>query len=559
MAGNILTPEEIFGDANQSFIPKTDLISESRVGETIISRVYLHGRELPDAQVKIYSVIAHGMQLAMMPAIIVFSDLEKGIDEDFIVELANKGYYVFAIDLAGIREEGYYTIYPESISYANYFNSKNNLFDVKTDIKHTCHYEWGVAGKYALSFVTGQPFITRTGAIGIESGATALWHVAATSKNLAAAVFIKNAGWKTYKGRRKFGNSTDPQLSDSMLKYVAGVEPQSYAMHVKCPTLIVSATNDKENDFDRAYDTASRIGERVYKAVSASVERSENISEKEYEGILCFLNGCLFGAENANKLFPKEPELKCGEDGEKIFAEVSFSASDLNNLSLFVGNGVSDPALRVYKKITEYKTEKVGKATFSFVPEKGYEKVYIFACAEYKNGFSLITPIICKPIPFKPEKRASEKILFSGIKEDTFENFVGLEKDCITPIDFNGEEEAKLVSGPMDIKGITSTRGIKTYKINSEKDKPMDDASLMFDCSMEQGGEITVEFLTGEESSEIYSASISVAGGAVWHNVIIEINKLKTDQGKILKSYSKVSEVRILGTGKFIINNILWV
>ena len=312
MAGNILTPEEIFGDVNINFIPKTDLISESRVGETIISRVYLHGRELPDGQVKIYSVIAHGMQLAMMPAIIVFSDINKGIDEDFIVELANKGYYVFAIDLAGIREEGYYTIYPESISYANYFNSKNNLFDVKTDIKHTCHYEWGVAGKYALSFVTGQPFITRTGAIGIESGATALWHVAATSKNLAAAVFIKNAGWKTYKGRRKFGNSTDPQLSDSMLKYVAGVEPQSYAMHVKCPTLIVSATNDKENDFDRAYDTASRIGERVYKAVSASVERAENISQKEYEGILSFLNGCLFGVENANKLFPKEPELKCG-------------------------------------------------------------------------------------------------------------------------------------------------------------------------------------------------------------------------------------------------------
>ena len=255
MAGNILTPTEIWEGFKSDKDIKTELISESRVNDIIISRVYLSGRKVQDGRVKIYG---------MLPAVIVFSDVKKGIDEDFAVQLASHGYYVFAIDFAGRKEDGYYTLYPDSLSYANYDEAKDLLFSVPNSVKETCYYEWGAIGKNVLSFVSNLPFVTRIGAIGIDDGATPLWHVASGEKKLSCAVFVKNAGWASCFGRRKFSGERDPQFSDNMLKFVAGIEPQSYAMTVKCPTLLVATTNSVKYDFDRVYDTASRAQRAVF-------------------------------------------------------------------------------------------------------------------------------------------------------------------------------------------------------------------------------------------------------------------------------------------------------
>jgi len=70
MAGNILTPTEIWEGFKSDKDIKTELISESRVGDIIISRVYLGGRKVQGGRVKIYGIIAHNVQMAMLPAII---------------------------------------------------------------------------------------------------------------------------------------------------------------------------------------------------------------------------------------------------------------------------------------------------------------------------------------------------------------------------------------------------------------------------------------------------------------------------------------------------------
>jgi len=559
MAGNILTPTEIWEGFKSDKDIKTELISESRVGDIIISRVYLGGRKVQGGRVKIYGIIAHNVQMAMLPAIIVFSDVKKGIDEDFAVELASKGYYVFAIDFAGKKEDGYYTIYPDSLSYANYDEAKDLLFSVPKSVKETCYYEWGAIGKNVLSFVASQPFVTRIGAIGIDDGATPLWHVASGEKNLAAAVFVKNAGWASCFGRRKFSGERDPQFSDNMLKFVAGIEPQSYAMTVKCPTLLVATTNSVKYDFDRVYDTASRISERVYKAVAYSVG-VENVSARGYDDILKFFEGCLFGMENANKIFPSEPEIKCEEDGGTVTAEITAGEQGLKSVSLFVAEDVAEPSLRFYRKVDKFKMNKYGRYVFTYKPNIGAKSAYIFAETVYENGFYLNTPVLCKTFNVKDADVHKAKILFSGIKEKTFANFTPIEKETGSSIDFKGEDRIRTAVGPMGIKGVTSDIGIMTFRVNRERNKPTDDSILRFDVYTEKEGEITVEFVTDYIDSPLsYRYTFSVSGGKIWHSVMVEKNKLKTQEGRIIKGYSNLNVIRIYGTGKYLINNVLWI
>ena len=563
MAGNILTPQALWGNFKLDKVPQSEIISEKKVGDVIVSHVYIDGRNTQAGQVKVYATIARNVQLSIMPAVLIVQDFEKRSGDDVVIELAKRGYMAVSVDVSGKREDGLnYTLYPEDIDYANYVNVKDTLTEIKKGVKDSCWYEWGLAVRYVLGYLKNQPCVNSIGAIGIKDGATLLWQIAGTDNSLSAFVAVMNAGWQAYKNQFKFKTAgADVQMSDDMFKYVAGVEPQSYATGVKCPTLMLVATNSNRYDADRAYDTVARIDDKIYSAIDYTPNAVSNVGSSAIRNTILFLDEFLMrGLKNAENL-PTNPEVKCAIKNGKMEIEVLADETELAELCAFVSEGMETPCLRAWKKISGKDKNEKGRRVFYYSPYPESGIVTFFVQARYDNSFTVCSPISAKK--FKPEEvniKHKERIVFSGREEDAVSIFGErslVDESFSLKIDKNIGVKEK--SGPMGISGAYAENGLVTFKINAEKDKPVDDAMLMLDVYVKSDDELTVKLICdyfGKKTE--YMCKVAVKGGKVWHNVQIDMNKFKTADGKIIKSYSQVNAIEFMLNGTYIINNVLW-
>ena len=563
MAGNILTPQALWGNFKRDKEPSAETISEKKVGDVIVSHVFISGRNTQTGQVKIFATIARNVQLSIMPAVLIVQDLESRSGDDVVIELAKRGYMAVSIDIAGKREDGLnYTLYPEEIEYANYVNVNETLTEIEKGVKDSCWYEWGIAVRYAIGYLKNQPCISSIGAIGIKGGATLLWQVAGTDNSLSAFVAVMNAGWQAYKNQFKFKVAgTDTQMSENMFKYVAGVEPQSYATGVKCPTLMLVATNSNRYDADRAYDTVARIDDKIYSTLDYTPNAVSNVGISAIRNTILFLDEFLMRGLKTAENLPSNPEVKCAIKNGKIEIEVLADETELSELCAFVSEGVETPCLRAWRKISGKDKNEKGRRVFYYSPYPESGIVTFFVQARYDSGFTVCSPISAKK--FKPEEveiKYKERIVFSGREEDAVSIFGErslVDESFSLKIDKNVGVKEK--SGPMGISGAYAENGLITFKINAEKDKPVDDAMLMLDVYVKSDDELTVKLICdyfGKKTE--YMCKVAVKGGKVWHNVQLDMNKFKTADGKIIKSYSQVNAIEFSLNGTYIINNVLW-
>ncbi len=561
MAGSILTPMAIWGNFKVPFIPKAEIIDERQEGDIIVSRILIEGRVTPKGQVKICATVSRGVQLGFMPAVIIFKDFGD-TDCSMDISIAKLGYMTFSIDIEGKREgKEFYTEYPEDLPYAVYENVKDDLKRVDKDIITTCWYEWAMVARYALKYIKSLPYVTKVGGIGVSSAATVLWQLA-LDKNLSAAAFVMNAGWTAYNGLYKFAGKADPQLSDDMLMFIAGVEPQSYAAHINCPALVVAATNSPRFDADRVTDTLARIKKDFFVALDYSVGRTDGIDSAGYKNILAFLNEFLM-RENGGCDYPFNPEIKCEFSCGKVTAEVTADGHDLKEIALYSAEEILNPALRSWYKNDVY-TEKSGnKYKFEYMPYADSGAAFFFARAVYKSGFALSTNICA--VKFGEGEggvRFKSNVVYSGRIQNAQSVFSALPKagDKIHA-DVDGHAEVLVKTGPMDIAGIFAEKGLRTFKINAKKDRPADGAMLMLDFYSEGETELFVKLVAdyfGKNRAD-YSVRVRVKGGNVWNNVKLNMQSFKTPEGMTLKSYKNINAIEFICDGAYLINNVLWV
>ncbi len=565
MAGTILTPSAIWGDFNITETPSVKIVGEKMQGDTVLTRILIDGRTTENGTVKIYGVVARSIQVAVMPAVLIVQDVKNPSDDDLAVEFAKRGYYALSIDIAGYGDDReFYTIYPDDVSYSNYYYVKDNLYEVVGDVKKTCWYEWTAVVKYAIAYLKGQSCVTKIGGVGIAESATPLWQVAATEDTLSASVFVMNAGWRAYDKNFKFGSNGAPQFSENMMKYVAGVEPQSYSSHVKCPSLLLCAANSKEYDLDRSYDTIARIDADVYTAVDYSVSFAEHLESSALNDIFLFFGEFLINAKKRTGLLPDEVGVKCDFADGILETEVSCDEKNLREVSLYIAEETPNPALRTYRKLSKYVQTENGNYKFTFTPYHESGIVFLFARVKYKNGFSVSSNVAAKRFKETDVKFGhKENIVYSGRISNAESVFVaGFDGKELNSFRMEKDESNQVTvsKGPMDIDGVFAENGLTTFKVNAKRDKPNDDALLMFDSYLVADGTLTVKLVTDIEGSPTeYSTTINLNGGNVWHNVKLEKSRFKTEEGRILKSYEKVNSLSFKCSGKYLINNVLWV
>ena len=560
MEGTILTPTAVWKDFAINGDLTFEIVGEEKKGEIQFTRLYLNGRTVEDGAVKIYGVLARNLNVISAPAVLSVLDFKNGADACFAERLAKEGYASFTVDVAGEypgREA--HTIYPKSLSYANYNPENLNKAAIEGEVCNTFWYEWGCVVKYALAFLRGQRFVSSVGTFGINAAAAPLWYAVATEKNLACAVFVGNAGWNGYRGSFKFENSEEPEPDDDRFKFLAAADPQAYARHVACPVYILSPTNSDIYDVDRACDTAARINENYYAATDYSQGSRETVDYGCFTSALVFMKNYLYGGK---KPLPAAVSLKAEIVDGEISVEVAPETRGLKKLALYVAEGAIKPQYRCWKSV-EPKASVDGKYVYSYQPYAESGMASFYAEAIYADGFRRTSPVVYKF--FAPnEVKSSQKfrILYSSRITDCETAFYPAKENLLPPFGTETEKIAgvELKKGPMDMHGISCARGILTFKVNGEKYRPMDGMLLMLDVYGKTACDLTVKMIAdyfGKKTE--YCCTFTLVGGDIWQNVKIEQNRFKTFEGMILKTYEKIEAIEFSSDKECVINNVLWV
>lgn len=563
MAGEILTPSSIWSDVKIESIPSVEIIGEYKTGNVTLTRMRIDGRTVNDGTVKIYAVLAKKQSKKQAPAIFILQKFTDGADETLATDLAKKGYIAFVVNVGG--EDGVntnHTIYPPSLEYANYLDvnfDENYIID--GDVKKTYWYEWGLTARYALKYLISLPEVSKIAGLGIGDSATVLWHMTASNK-FDCLAFILNAGWRAYKGNFKFQGNVDQQFSDSQLNYLAGIEPQAYANHVTAPTIILSATNSADYDFERLHDTYARINGKLPAITSSSVGMRDCVSKQDYENLLKFLKQNLSAGEKSVCSIPKDPNIKCDVKNGKINCQVSVDKKQLKEVCVYVAEEKFNPALRQWQRVDLIQSSN-GDYQCEYTPYNKSKVAFLFVKATYKNGYIIDSDVVCKKFTESEIERGHKsKIIYSSREENSDSAFYPAGNKAKKPYgmvidqDFSVEEK----TGAMDITGITSKTGLLSFRIGLEKYRPLDDGILLLDAYLKDGGKITVKLVCDYFGNKReYVASLMVNGGEVWHNLKFTLNNFKTAEGMALRTLKDVQAIEIHADGEYLINNVLWV
>ena len=320
---NILTPLSLWGQFDDSLPTNAEIISATETDGVVIERVSFLGRNTDDGRVKIAAAFAYDSVSPALETVIVFSDSVDTIDEGVLKLFVSRGYSALMVDYRGKWKDcDFFTQYPECIGYANtrMCGRYKDFVDESADV--TSWYEWVAVGIYACKYVRERTGGSGIAVVGMHDGGEIAWKVGAAVK-LSCIIPVCAAGWKAYAGVSKYLNE-EPQLDSERYRFIAGIDSQAYAPYVKCPVLMLCSTNDERFDYDRAYDTFSRINPEFSEqsAISYSVRCNSGIGEKSVNDMFMFLDKYL---KKRQVFIPKPAEVTVEMDKKaNLVARVNF-------------------------------------------------------------------------------------------------------------------------------------------------------------------------------------------------------------------------------------------
>lgn len=558
MASTIYTPVTIFNDFKIEGDLKEKNAFLTDVDGVKVKKFYLDGNKEKDGTVQIFCTAVYSTSEDLSSALIVVPDYRGGIDEDFMICLAKRGYAVFSADVLGEDDKPYYTRYPKSLAHATLAIAKDNIYTVKDDVKGTCWYEWARVYKHLSEYVFNQGF-KFVGGIGFGRLATVLYHVSANEKRFSALAFMYNAGWEAQKEKHdKTTSSAD--FSDEMIKYLAGIEPEAYVPYISCPMYFLSATNSSVFEMDRTADTVIRAKASKYSVLDYSVNTKEFANFNHFNNVLYFFDKV--NKEGKSPDLPEVQDLKCDVLTDRIRAINEFGKVIPKSVCLYASEGSTDPEERIWTKVEEVKPEKdANSVVFEYFPKKENSDVYLFIRSEFDKGYKAGSNVVMKRTDGMDIKtKNTNKVIFSSRDDYAETVFFPVKPKLKTPIDYLGGYSVKREKGPMDIEGVSCLSGLQTLKTLSDGDL-LEDSVLVMDIYVKGDALVKVSLLHVDQNGnkKRYACYFKLKGEEIWHNVKAELSKFKSEEGANLRSFENVKSIRIESDAEFILNNALWV
>lgn len=554
---NIITPTSLWSDFDDTLDLCAEKLSEESRNGIKFAEVTFLGRETGAGRVKVYGVYAFDETAPSSDTVIIFPDSSDGIDKALLEMFVKKGYSALMIDYRGEWDgEQRFTVYPENIGYANTLKCGRKKEFVDESADKTSWYEWVAVGIYARKFAAQMSGSENIAVVGIRDGGEIAWKLAVARK-FACAIPVCAVGWLAYFGVSKY-RTDENQLDNERYRFIGGIDSQAYAPYVQCPMLLLCSTNDVRFDYDRAYDTFSRINPDFAEesTITYSVKCDATIDSKSTANMFKFLDKHLKGRQ---MVIPQPGDITVSVDKEQnLIATVKFDAAgDIVESGTYMAEDAIDSSIREWMPCASKKI-----SANEFVSRLDIYKdtalLFVIAYATYVNGFTVWSKIAVKKLSGR-FKNSSDKrnVMFSARN--------GVEGFCISDTRsatiggvFFTDKVAlpQIVEKAKGIKGIYSEHGLTTYRLNSARYSPSRDKVLKVDVFCDTTSEIT---LTIEDAvtGEVFRYSQSIIGG-VWQSLVLKSKLFKTVNGVPLSDYSHNVRFCVSCEEKYAINNVMW-
>ena len=558
---SILTPLALWRKFDDSQPLNEFIVKREEKDGILYSFLCFSGRKTETGRVRIYGLFARPAEGESFPAILLLPDAGKGFDRAFIARFVRLGYAVFTVDYSG-KDEGRerYTVYPEDIPYANFATVGRHMDYVDDDAIGTSWYEWTAVGRYALKYLKSRPDVSKIGVIGIRTGGEIAWKLM-LSPDVSCGVPICAAGWIAYRGINKFQKDNELLIDNERQRFLAGVDSQSYAQFVSCPVLMLCSTNDGRFDYDRAYDTYSRINSKVDCVISYTVNNSSYIGPQGLTDLDMFLAKYL---KRQHVFIPKPLDITVfiDEEGDLVANVKKDNRGESVGVHLFLAEDCLVSSQRDWRESRRKKKENENSVTFYLDAYENAKTVFVFAQAEYSSGFTASSKIAFKEIDgafrngiprtrilYSTEEGNADCFACSDVADYSFGDCI-LDGSVCRPV---------LTDAFKGIKGVCSERGLKTFRINNPIYRPSEDALISIDFCGWEAGFVCVRIAEIQEGRILpYVAKVWLNGSRGWENSVLQPGDFKTQEGQPLKSFSTAISLSFTANFKFCLNNILW-
>mgnify|MGYP001151231598 CR=1 FL=1 len=575
----ILTPISLWKDFDDSQ-PLDATVGGEKIQDGVkYEYVNFAGRKTDDGRVSVFGIFAYDAETPSQDGVVIIPDSSETADERLLKMFVDNGYSALMVDIRGdigarngaSSAEGKgnegtgicgkfipFTVYPPSVAYANYYSAGRHIDYADEGADKTSWYEWVAVGLYARNYLSERVKNDKIGVVGIRDGGEVAWKLAYAGK-FSCAIPVCAVGWRAYKGFSKFGTA-EPEFDEERRRFMAAIDSQAYAPYVKCPVLMLCSTNDPDFDYDRAYDTFSRINPEFagQSVIAYSVKSNACIAQKSTKDMFMFLDRYI---KQRQVFIPKPAELTVTvDDNDNLIARTAFDdAGVVENFGLFMAEDCKNPTVRDWVR-SRYKG-KVSDTEHEFYLDVYNKTSVLFALCYvmYTNGFTVWSKITVKKISGTFRNSQSKcRVMYSSRNGIDCFSLADYGSYAVAGTFFENEDIfPKMVSGN-GLKGIYCVCGLSTYRLNSPRYAPSAGSLLKFDIFVDK--DCTVELsMTSVSDGTVYSLRISVIGGT-WQSEVLESKLFKSTGGMPLADYCVPSGLMftIKCDERYALNNVMW-
>lgn len=552
----ILTPVSLWKnfDGGLDLLPATlSVRSEDGVKYEYVN---FSGRDTGESRVIIYGVLATNETNPSKDCVLILLDGGQTPDEQLLKYFVKKGYSAFCVDYSGHnKEQEVYTVYPNNVAYANYEACRDNLDTVGESAQNTCWYEWTAVGVYARRYLCEKLATDRVGLVGIGDGGEIAWKLAYVS-DFSCAVVVNACGWRAYKGINKF-NAYKTDFNDNNYKFLAGIDSQAYAQFVKCPMLLICSTGDKNFDYDRAYDTFSRINPQFIgtSSVAYSLNCGNMVDVRSNKDMFMFLDS---NVKKRYVFIPKPVDLEIKTDDEdNLIAVVDCDKLGIvEKFGVYVAEDDFNFSTRNWSSATLKRKISAYECEFALNIYEKSESVFVVGYAVYSSGFTVWSKVSAKRIGgrFRNSLAKSKIVFTSKFGPDCFSS-----EDCsahsVGGVFLTDNDTMPSIININGLDGVYSKCGLRTSRVMCPQFAPEKESLLKLDVCSDDDIDININFATKSGGEFTYVTSVK---GGVWQYKIIEPKSFKNKIGQPLSNYTECQSLSVTANGRFAINNIIW-
>ena len=555
---NILTPLSLWNDFDDLLDLNATTVTKKESNLMTLETVEFLGRETGKGRVRIAAAFAWNTQSPSTETVLVLPDSNDTIDAKVLEYFVSKGYSALMVDYRGEWDNcNFYTHYPENIEYANVLKCGRHKDFVDESADQTSWYEWVIVGLYARKYIKERTGSDDIAVVGFRDGGEIAWKLGVAGK-FSCIIPICAAGWSAYHGISKY-ITQEPKMNEERYRFIAGIDSQAYAPYVKCPVLLLCSTNDKRFDYDRAYDTFSRINPEFVKdsLISYSVFANSCIDINSCNNMFLFLDKNL-GKKKITIPKPAEVYVEADEQQNLVAKAVLEDPDDIEDCIMYLSEDCLNSSLREWNICP---IEEVVSDTERLFYLDIYEKpstIFVLCQTSYKNGFTVWSKIIVRKLNGKfRNMQAKNRVLYTnsyGTAGFAFADPTNYTVGGLLVADENGLP--KLVKKAGGIMGLCSPCGLTSFRINNPVYTPNAGNILSVDVICDKSENVNITF-TDCETGDEYSAVFSVVGG-VWQKIIAECKVFKNANGVSLDTFVRELKFSINSLSPFAINNFIW-